>query len=208
MSWCVSLGESPLPVTEEKAISYTVTLACEGMQAATVKYHLAGLRQAQVKAGLPIPDWSAMAKLSQIRTGLARHRAVQGRVQLQRDPVKLEHMVALQAVWGRSGDRGVMLWAAACLCFFGCLRAGETLAPDCEGFDPKAHLTWEDVELESFKQAKWIRVKIKESKTDRLRQGAFVTGRTHQQVCVSSDGTAEVYGVEKSWPGAVFHGWR
>ncbi len=61
------MGWPPLPVTEEKAIGYVVSLAAEGVQAATIKYHLAGIRQAQVKAGLGAPDWGAMAKLSQIR---------------------------------------------------------------------------------------------------------------------------------------------
>ncbi len=37
-----------------------------------VGYHLAGLRQAQIKAGLDIPEWGAMARLSQIRVGIAR----------------------------------------------------------------------------------------------------------------------------------------
>ncbi len=40
LSWCVSLGELPLPVTEEKAIGYVVMLVCKEMQAATVKYSI------------------------------------------------------------------------------------------------------------------------------------------------------------------------
>ncbi len=181
---CTSVNEPPLPVTEDKAIAYVATLACEGMQAATVKYHLAGLRQAQIKAGLLAPDWGAMARLSQIRTGLARHRAVHGSAQLQRDPVTLRHMCALQAVWSGAGSKGVMLWAAACLCFFGCLRAGEALAPDSGEFDPKAHLTFDDIAIDSFEEPKLIRVRIKEYKTDRLRRGADMTvGRTRERVC-------------------------
>ncbi len=47
-TWCKDLEEAPLPVTEEKAVGYVVTLACEGVKPATAKYHLAGLRQAHI----------------------------------------------------------------------------------------------------------------------------------------------------------------
>ncbi len=70
------------------------------------------------------------------------------------------------------------------LCYYGCLRAGEPLAPDDGKFDENAHLGWEDVELENTKSPKWVRVRIKESKMDRLRKGAVVTlGRTDQEIC-------------------------
>ncbi len=63
----------------------------------------------------------------------------------------------------KMGDKGVMLWATACLCFFGCLRAGEALAPEKREFNPKVHLGWEDVELEDIRSLSKIRVRIKES---------------------------------------------
>ncbi len=77
-----------------------------------------------------------------------------------------------------------MLWAAACLWFFGCLKAGEELAPESSNFDPKAHLCWEDVQLEDVERPEWIRVRVKKSKTDRLRKGALVTVcRTRKPIC-------------------------
>ncbi len=182
--WCTGLMEAPLPVTEAKATGYVVTLTCEGLQAGSIKHHLAGLRQGQVKAGLPAPMWKDMAKLEQIRKGIARNSAINGKEALQRDPVKWHHMQAMQVAWEKAGDKGVMLWAAACLCFFGCLRAGEALAPEKGEFDPKAHLGWDNVELEDIKSPSKIRVRIKESKTDRLRKGAFVTlGRGEGRIC-------------------------
>lgn len=181
---CRELDVTPLPVTEEKAITYVVLLAQEGMQAATVKYHLAGLRQAQIKAGLQAPDWGAMARLCQIRTGIARLRATQGTVSSPRNPVTLRHLQALQVVWSKAGDRGVMLWAAACLCFFGCLRAGEALAPEDGRFDPNANLTFKDITVDSLVKPRRLDVRIKESKTDRFRRGATVSvGWTGESVC-------------------------
>ncbi len=171
---CSKLEVDPLPVSEDKAVAYVVTLAGEGLQAATVKYHLAGLRQVQIKAGLSAPVWGAMARLSQIRVGIARYRVVQGDKKLERNPVTPVHMNVMLATWRKAGDRGTMLWAAACTCFFGCLRAGEALVSEGMDFDPKAHLSFDDVSVDSLERPRVIRVRIKESKTDRFRKGATV----------------------------------
>ena len=173
-AWCEGLREAPLPVTEEKATGYVATLACEGVKAATAKYHLAGLRQAHIRAGLAPPEWGKMARLAQTRRGLERWEALNGAGKLVRHPVKWHHMRAMQEGWGTMKEKGNMLWAAACLCFFACLRAGEALAPEHGKFDEGAHLTWNDVEVGTRSGNEVIRVKIKESKTDRLRKGAFV----------------------------------
>ncbi len=98
---------------------------------------------------------------------MARQRAIQGVEGLHRDPVTAQHLGALQKAWSEVNYGNTMLWAAACLCFFGCLRAGEALAPEKEDFDPEAHLGWEDVQLEDSRSPEWISVKIKESKMDR-----------------------------------------
>ena len=184
VTWCSGLGESPLPVTEELATCYVVTLAREGLRMETVKYHLAGLRRAQIIAGLAPPEWGAMARLVMVRKGLIRVEATGETEKLKREPVTWRHLEAMKEAWDDESDRGVMLWAAACMCFFGCLRAGEALAPETGEFDPKAHLGWEDVQLQSAASPKWIRVRIKESKTDRLRKGAYVRlPRTDKEIC-------------------------
>ncbi len=56
-AWCEQWEEQPLPVTQEKAIEYVVTLARQGATDKTVRQHLAGLRQAHLRAGLPTPVW-------------------------------------------------------------------------------------------------------------------------------------------------------
>ena len=181
---CRRMGEDPLPVTENKAIAHVVTVADEGVQASTVNHHLAGLRQGQIRAGLPAPSWAAMARLGQVRRGVARRAAEKGQAGLVRDPVTPAHMEVLRKTWGRQGDRGVVLWAAACACYFGCLRAGEALAPDDGKFDEAAHLTFKDVTVDVLEKPQIVTLRIKESKTDRLRKGAKVTlGRTGQEIC-------------------------
>ena len=90
----------------------------------------------------------------------------------------------MQGVWSRQGDQGAMLWAA-CICYFGCLRAGEALAPEGGRFDPGAHLTFQDVVVDSLEKPREIRVRIKESKTDRVRHDATVKmGWTGTEVCL------------------------
>ncbi len=183
-AWCSELGERSLPVTEELAMGYVVALARDGLQTETVKYHLAGLRRAQIKAGMAPPEWGVMARLVMLRKGLARVEATGEKEKLRREPVTWNHMRALKEAWVAKGERGTMLWAAACMCFFGCLRAGEALAPETGEFDEKAHLGWEDVQLQDAVSPKWIRVRIKESKTDRLRKGAYVRlPRTDAEIC-------------------------
>ncbi len=110
-----------------------------------------------------------MARLTQLRKGLARLEAVGKKDRLRREPVKWHHMRTMQVAWKPEGRKGAMLWAAACMCFLGCMRAGEAIAPEGVEFDGKAHLSWEDVQLEDASSPKWIRVRIKESKMDRLR---------------------------------------
>ena len=183
--WCSQLGEEPLPVTEDKAMAYVVALTRDRLRVASVKHHLAGMRMAQIKAGMAAPDWGAMARLTQLRKGLARLEAVGEKDKLRGEPVKWHHMRAMQAAWKPEGRKGAMLWAAACMCFFGCMRAGEALTPEGVEFDGKAHLSWEDVQLEDAPSPKWIRVRIKESKMDRLRVGAFVIlQRTDLDICL------------------------
>ncbi len=183
-AWCKRVDETPLPITEEKATAYVVTLARDGLKSGAIKYHLAGIRMAQVKAGMAAPCWSAMDRLAQVRKGLARMEATNGKERLRREPVRWHHLIAMKAAWSDAGRKGKMLWAAACACFFGCLRAGEALTPEGVQFDAKAHLTWEDVQLEDSPSPRWIRLAIKESKTDRLRTGELVTlQRTTGDIC-------------------------
>jgi hypothetical protein len=72
-----------------------------------------------------------------------------------------------------------MLWAAACLCFFGFFRSGELTVPSAQGFDPTIHLSWGDVAVDNPTNPTAIRVLLKRSKCDQFGKGVSVfIGRT------------------------------
>ena len=62
-----------------------------------------------------------MARLTQLRKGLARLEVVGEKDRLRIEPVKWLHIRAMLSVLRAKGGKGRKLWAAACMCFFGCL---------------------------------------------------------------------------------------
>ena len=67
-----------------------------------------------------------------------------------------------------------MLWAAACVCFFGFLRSGEMVVPDGASFDAEAHLAVGDVRVNDPLNPEFLEVRLKASKTDPFRQGVSI----------------------------------
>ena len=112
----------------------------------------------------------------------------------------------MRGVWAsRSSDPDVkMLWAACCLGFFGFLRVGEMTAPQQGVFDPDVHLGFADIAVDDPVTPSFIRVTIKQSKTDPFRQGVqLFIGRTQSDLCpvAAMLGYLDVRG---SGPGPLF----
>ncbi len=77
-----------------------------------------------------------------------------------------------------------MLWAAACLGFFGFLRSGEMTVPSDAAFDPDTHLTPKDVSVDCPRKPTTMKVTIKTSKTDPFRRGVDIfMGKTDTDLC-------------------------
>ena len=77
-----------------------------------------------------------------------------------------------------------MLWAVCCTGFLGFLRAGEFTVDLIEYFDPRSHLAFTDVSVDSREAPRVISVRIKQSKTGPFRQGAVIhLGRTDKALC-------------------------
>eukprot|EP00731_Ephydatia_muelleri_P018367 Em0011g407a len=146
--------------------------------------YLAAVRHAQIEMGFGDPHISDMPKLEYVVKGMQKRSALAaGRPRLPITPVVLR---ALKRSWEAEADRAsaAMLWAAACLCFFGFLRSGEVVVPSESVFDPQSHLCFEDVATDSRHAPSFIQVTLKTSKTDPFRKGVTLTiGSTGADVC-------------------------
>ena len=79
----------------------------------------------------------------------------------------------------------IMLWAAACICFFGFMRAGDLVVLSDSGFDPSCHLAAGDVLVNNRSSPSYLTVNVKASKTDPFRQGVQIhLGRTYSELCL------------------------
>ena len=134
------------------------------------------------------PRISGMARLELVLRGIKIGQAGKSTRKGERLPITQEVLVKLRRAWAmgtmdNKEDRG-MLWAAAALCFFGFFRSGEITIPSEAGFDEGAHLTFADVTVDSTKEPKMLRVRVKASKTDPFREGVDVyVGKTDSELC-------------------------
>ena len=70
------------------------------------------------------------------------------------------------------------------LCFFGFFRAGEITVPTDMSFDAGAHLTFEDVAIDSKESPSVMEIRLKASKTDPYGKGVNIyVGRTGNALC-------------------------
>ncbi len=77
-----------------------------------------------------------------------------------------------------------MLWAAACLGYFGCLRAGGFTVPSDSNIDLTVCLTCADVAEDSHSEPNLIQVHFKQSKTGPFRNGVDIfLGGTSKDLC-------------------------
>ena len=164
-------------------IRFSAYLYTEGIKASTIKSYLAAVRHAQISLGLGDPRICDMPQLEYVIRGIKRCTGQQVRTRL---PITTSLMRDLKCYW-RSNytyQDYVMLWAAACMCFFGFMRAGELVVPSDSGFDPSCHLAAGDVLVDSRTSPSYLVVNVKASKTDPFRQGVRIhLGRTYSELC-------------------------
>lgn len=90
------------------------------------------------------------------------------------------------------------------LFFFGFLRSGELTVPSEIGYDEGAHLSFQDVSVDSLADPQVMRVRLKASKTDPFRTGVDVfVGRTGCTLCPVA--AVLIHDKEGSCPRATFH---
>lgn len=100
-------------------------------------------------------------------------------------PITADLMRILKRSWELQGlsFNTSMLWAVACVCFFGFLRSGEATVPTQASYDAGTHLSISDVSIDSQSCPSTIMLR-KASKTGPFRVGVTIfLGRTNRELC-------------------------
>ena len=171
-------------MAEHQLSRFVAFMYREGLSAGTMKSYLAAVRHRQIAMGLGDPVMVRMPQLQYVLKGARRRLA--GRPKRTRLPITPEILQQLRGSWERHPVRAdaSMLWAAATLCFFAFLRTGEAVAPSDTGFDPRYHLAYGDVRVNSICDPSWMEVHIKRSKVDQFAEGIkLVVGATGSDLC-------------------------
>ena len=172
---------------EKHLCAFVSQLADEGLKFRTIKVYLSAIRHMQIEAAMPDPfKGIPMARLEYVTRGVKKHEVELKVGQRPRLPITPPILLKIKAIWEPAGGshNRKMLWAAACLCFFAFLRAGELTVPTEGAFDPAVHLGVGDVAVDDTKNPTLLRVTIKQSKTDPFRKGInLFVGRTYSGLC-------------------------
>ena len=175
---------TPFLVKEAALCAFVAYLYRDSLSAGSVKSYLAAIRLAQISLGLGDPKIPDMPKLEYVIKGLRRKAT--GREVHPHLPITPTILHKLKNVWEQLPSRkdAVMLWGAACLCFFCFLRTGEVVVPSGHRVRPTCALSFQDVNVDNRQNPKWLEVHIKASKTDPFRCGVTIyVGATGKWLC-------------------------
>ena len=174
---------APFPTSEPTLLLFVGFLHQEKLAPGTIKSYLAAVRYEQISRGMGNPNIYLMPQLEYVIKGTKKATPASARCRL---PITPEILGKLRRVWHKEtrARDAKMLWAAACLGFFGFLRSGEMVAPSEKEYDPLSHLCFSDIRVDSHSSPSLIQVTIKASKTDPFRQGVTLyIGATGDQLC-------------------------
>ena len=176
----------PFPVTEGLLCSFAAFMADAGLAPQTVKSYLAALRNTQLSLGLPDPrEQSSLPVLRRVLAGISRSRLGRGQPSRVRLPITATVLRNIKQELDRSAHpERLVLWAVCCTAFFGFFRLGELLLTKRSDFNPRLHLSWGDMAVDTRQAPTMLRFRLKQSKTDPFGRGAdVVLGRTGCGLC-------------------------
>ena len=183
MRFCELYNLPPLPVSERVACLFVAFLVHQGLKPQSIDVYLSAVRHLQVVAGLPPMLRNQWPRLQYLLRGVKRSQdSAPNRVRL---PITAPIMQQLQAAWARAPPaqqfEATMLWAAACMGYFGFMRAGEFTTSSSN--DPPAILA-SDVAVDSHTNPSMLRILLQRDKTDPFGKGVVIcVGRTNAAMC-------------------------
>jgi len=174
ISFCTQLGKLhssgyPCPA-DEWTLCLFATFLAKRIQHSSIKVYLSGVRALHIEQGFPDPLANCL-RLQRVVHGI---KCCQGSSSSSRLPITDDLMLLIwQSLDLRLPDHP-MFWAACSLAYFGFLRASEFTVPSLASFSTSLHLGVQDIAVDSLSAPTCMRVKIKGSKTDPFRKGAFI----------------------------------
>ena len=140
-----SFALSPKPITLEKVTLFIAYAGTQGLAASTIEVYLAGLFRLLADPTHSVPTFHTPYTNLIIR-GIRRVNAARTHSQiwlLITTGIMLKIKASLAQEPHSFENR--LVWAAACMGFFGFLRCSEFMAPDNAPFDPRVHLCVADL---------------------------------------------------------------
>ena len=130
---------------------------------------------------LPDPrEQSSLPVLKRVLAGIRRSRLGRGQPPRVRLPVTAVLLRRMKQELERSAhpERRV-LWAVCCTTFFGFFRLGELLHSSPSEFNPRLHLSWGDMAVDSPREPTMVRFHLRQSKTHQFGRGVhIILGKT------------------------------
>jgi hypothetical protein len=176
----------PFPVSEFLLCAFAAYLADQNLSPQTIKSYLAAIRNTQLSLGLPDPrEQSSLPILKRVQAGISRSRLGRGQMSKVRLPITAPTLRRIKRQLDTGAYRdSLVFWAVCCTAYFGFFRLGELLLPSAAGFNPKLHLAWGAVAVDSREAPHMVKIHLKQSKTDQLGRGVdVVVGRTDSDLC-------------------------
>ena len=184
ISFCAQLGKvhasgSPCPA-DEWTLCLFATFLANRIQHSSIKVYLSGVRALHIEQGFSDPLANCL-RLQRVVRGIKR---CQGSSSSSRLPITDDLMLLIWRSLDLHLSDHLMFWAACTLGYFGFLRASEFTVPSLASFSPSLHLGVQDIAVDSLSAPSCMRLKIKGSKTDPFRKGAFIhIGRGQPPLC-------------------------
>ena len=176
-SFCKKYGIKSFPTTE-LTLSYFAAHLSKQLQYPTIRLYIAAVRAKQLNRGYqdPLKDTQ---QLQLLLRGIQKQAKTRTRLPIS--PRLLQKIVGVILTNKQLPKHDRYLYTSAIsVAYFGCLRASEISYPSTRSYEPKYHLTLNDITVSN----NTVQLQLKHSKTDQLNKGAtIIVGPSKKGVC-------------------------